>query len=354
VDPDLSAQTGSNVIPNLANQMNTWINNNYPGLQKGITEYNWGDEAALNGATTQADLFGIFGKYGYDMATRWGIPASSTPTYQAMKIFRNYDGADSAFGDIAVNVNEPSPNNVTVYPAIRSSDGTMTIVAINKTTSNQTVQYNFGPGFVGRLQGNDTLVSRYQISSANPSSIASISPIFIQYSGSTAYETTDTLPAQSITLYEVKSSGVLYDFTRYSGDGFETSNTAVSIGTSGAYKYGGTGGSFYGKVPANNTASTLTINLHVYYPSVSASQTVTVPTFFATGTNTGLSAKPYVIANGKTYYGASTSVQGAFQALTVAIPANAPMPISQLGLQLSQKPNSNGGTVYISNVQSTL
>ena len=36
-----------------------WVNMYYPGLRTAITEYNWGDETNLNGATTQADVLGI-------------------------------------------------------------------------------------------------------------------------------------------------------------------------------------------------------------------------------------------------------------------------------------------------------
>ena len=58
-----------------------------------ITEYNWGAEGHINGATTQADILGIFGREGLDLATRWTTPDPSTPTYKAMKMYRNYDGA---------------------------------------------------------------------------------------------------------------------------------------------------------------------------------------------------------------------------------------------------------------------
>ena len=33
------------------------------------------------------------------MGARWATPASSTPTYKAMKMYRNYDGNRSTFGE---------------------------------------------------------------------------------------------------------------------------------------------------------------------------------------------------------------------------------------------------------------
>ena len=80
-----------------------------PGTKIGVTEYNWGAEANINGATAQADILGIFGWQGLDLATRWTTPAASTPTYNAMKMYRNYDGNKSTFGDTSVSATGPEP-----------------------------------------------------------------------------------------------------------------------------------------------------------------------------------------------------------------------------------------------------
>ena len=83
--------------------MKSWVNTYYPGTKIGITEYNWGAEGHMNGATTQADIWGIFGREGLDLANRWTTPATGSPTYLAMKMYRNYDGSDSAFGETSVS-----------------------------------------------------------------------------------------------------------------------------------------------------------------------------------------------------------------------------------------------------------
>src|SRR5207253_4684326 len=56
------------LIPRLRNWANTYY---YPGTPIAITEYNWGAEGHINGATTQADILGIFGREALDLATRW-------------------------------------------------------------------------------------------------------------------------------------------------------------------------------------------------------------------------------------------------------------------------------------------
>src|SRR5262249_4920896 len=116
----------------LVPRLRSWVNTYYPGTKIGITEYNWGAEGHMNGATTQADLLGIFGRQGLDLADRWTTPAAGTPTYLAMKMYRNYDGHDATFGDTSVATSVPNPDHVSAYSAVRSSDGALTIMVINK------------------------------------------------------------------------------------------------------------------------------------------------------------------------------------------------------------------------------
>jgi len=113
-------------------RMHSWVSNYYPGTKIGITEYNWGAEPYINGATAQADLLGIFGRQGLDLATRWTTPDASTPTYLSMKMYRNYDGNDSGFGDTSVLAGGPDPDNVAVFAAQRSTDGALTVMVVSK------------------------------------------------------------------------------------------------------------------------------------------------------------------------------------------------------------------------------
>lgn len=121
-----------NNIIMLIPRMKNWVATNYPGTKIGVTEYNWGAEPYINGATAQADLLGIFGREGLDLATRWTTPDPSTPTYKAMKLYRNYDGQDSAFGDTSVLAAGPNPDDVAVFAAQRGADAALTVMAVNK------------------------------------------------------------------------------------------------------------------------------------------------------------------------------------------------------------------------------
>jgi len=170
-------------------RMKGWVASYYPGTKIGITEYNWGAEDHINGATTQADILGIFGREGLDLATRWTTPASSTPTYKAMKFYRNYDGNKSGFGDTSISATGPNPDNVSTFAAVRSSDGALTVMVINKQlTSGAITTVNlahFLPAGTAQV---------WQLTSAN--AITRLSDL--SFGGSSF---TSTVPVQSITLF---------------------------------------------------------------------------------------------------------------------------------------------------------
>ena len=169
-------------------RLRTWVNTYYPGLQVGVTEYNWGAEGFINGATTQADVLGIFGREGVDMATRWTTPDSSTPTYKAMKMYRNYDGAKSTFGDISVLDSVPDPDTLSSFAALRSSDNSLTVMIINKSLTDDALAAlnlsNFSAAGTAQV---------WQLTSAN--SITRLNDL--NFSGTSL---NIAVPAQSITL----------------------------------------------------------------------------------------------------------------------------------------------------------
>jgi hypothetical protein len=186
--------TWINSVVKLIPRMKSWVAAYYPGTRIGITEYNWGAEAAINGATAQADILGIFGREGLDLATRWTIPVATTPTYKAMKMYRNYDGNKSGFGEISINATGPNPDNVSVFAAQRSSDGALTVMVINKQlTAGATASVTFTNCL---LAGTGQV---WQLTSAN--SIVRLSDI--SFGGSSF---SNSVPPQSVTLFVVPTA----------------------------------------------------------------------------------------------------------------------------------------------------
>ena len=193
-DPNYTDQSWINNRVQLIPRLRNWVNTFYPGLQIGITEYNWGAEGHINGATTQADIFGIFGREGLDMATRWTTPDSPTPTYKAMKLYRNYDGNKSTFGDVSVSDSVPDPDSLSSFAAVRSSDGALTVMIINKSLSVSTLANCNLANFAG---GGSAQV--WQLTSAN--AVTRLSDI--NFGGGSLNL---TVPAQSITLLVIAAA----------------------------------------------------------------------------------------------------------------------------------------------------
>jgi len=196
-DPNYTDETWINdkvqLIPRLRNWANTYY---YPGTPIGITEYNWGAENHMNGATTQADIYGIFGREGLDIGARWTTPDTTTPTYKAMKMYRNYDGNRSTFGNTSVRATSTAnADNVSVFAAERSSDGALTVMVIAKVLSGSTPVTvnlaNFAPS---------AAVNVWQLTASN--TITRLSDLTVS---GTSFTT--TVPAQSVTLFVVPKSG---------------------------------------------------------------------------------------------------------------------------------------------------
>jgi hypothetical protein len=134
-DPNYVDETWINSNVQLVPRLKGWVDAYYPGTRIGLTEYSWGADNHINGATTQADVYGILGREGLDLATRWTTPASNTPTFQAMKLYRNYDGNKSTFGDVSVAATVPNPDNLSAFAAVRSSDQALTVMVVNKSAA---------------------------------------------------------------------------------------------------------------------------------------------------------------------------------------------------------------------------
>jgi len=193
-DPNYTDESWINDRVQLVPRLKSWVNSYYPGTLTGVTEYNWGAENHINGATAQADILGIFGREGLDMAARWTTPDPSTPTYKAIKMYRNYDSNKSAFGDTSVGASGGNPDNVSVFAAERTNDGALTIMIISKYLSGNTpASFNIA-NFP-----HDGAAQVWQLTSANTiTRLADVSFVGNNF--------TLNLPGQSITLLVLPSA----------------------------------------------------------------------------------------------------------------------------------------------------
>jgi len=186
---------------NLIGRMKKWIADNYPGTKTAITEYNLGAFDDISGFLAQADLLGAFGREGLDLATLWGNLTKSSNNVEvpnmmsyAFRLYRNYDGQGSAFGETSVSAVSINQDQLAIYAAQRS-DSALTLMVINKTAnelSSNIALNNFQP---------DGTVQLWQYSAANQSAI-----VRLPDQSTTANGVGANFPAYSATLLIVPES----------------------------------------------------------------------------------------------------------------------------------------------------
>ncbi len=151
-----------------------WIQTYYPGTKLSISEYSFSSGTnPLVDALTEADVLGIYGRQSLDFANMWNAPKPTDPVAYSFRLYRDFDGAGGQFGDTSVNSTSTDQGQLSVYGALRSSDGALTVVAINKTAS--AIQTNLT---LANFNSNAS-ASVYTYSNANLAQIAAGSPVAV-------------------------------------------------------------------------------------------------------------------------------------------------------------------------------
>jgi len=199
--------------PNLINTLKTWVANDYPGTKTAIDEYNFGGLESINGAVTQADILGIFGREGLDLGALWPTGTNQQadsvvqgPANFSFAMYRNYDGNNSMFGDTALSsisstaAGTDGEGQLAVYGARRSSDHAVTTMIINKTYGSLTSTIS-----LANFAATSATAQAFLYSNANLTAIVAQPAVSITppATGSTTSTMTTTFPAQSITLLVV-------------------------------------------------------------------------------------------------------------------------------------------------------
>ena len=168
-----------------------WIQTYYPGTKLSISEYSFSSGTnPLVDALTEADVLGIYGRQALDFANFWTVPQPTDAVAYSFRLYRNYDGAGGEFGDTSVNSTSTDQGQLSVYGALRSSDGALTVVAINKTTTaiqTSLTLANFNPNGTAAV---------YTYSNANLTQIVAGTPVHVA-SNALSYN----FPAYSATVF---------------------------------------------------------------------------------------------------------------------------------------------------------
>ncbi|MEM7532361.1 MAG: glycoside hydrolase family 44 protein [Chloroflexota bacterium] len=168
-DPTYTDESWINQNIQMIPRMRSWVDTYYPDTKLAMTEYNWGGLEDINGALAQADVLGIFGREGLDLATLWSPPANNDPGAFAFRMYRNYDGSGSKFGDVSVSASSTDQEQLSIYAAMDSINNRLTTIVINKST----MPLSSTVTFTGVTPGvtHDTIAHVYRYSTVNLTAI---------------------------------------------------------------------------------------------------------------------------------------------------------------------------------------
>lgn len=155
-------------IPFRIPRMRAIVNMIYPGTPLSFTEWNAAiaGESDFSTALADADAYGIFGRERMYLASRWTAPVSNNPNYQALKLYRNYDGQHHTFQSMSLaDTNSANPNLFSSYAAINAAGTTMTAMVLNKAPATTYAGQFAITGFM------PSKMTTYTLSQSNPTKI---------------------------------------------------------------------------------------------------------------------------------------------------------------------------------------
>lgn len=105
----------------------------YPGTKYAMGEYCFGGSEHITGGIAQADALGIFGRSRVYMAYYWAEYTSNNYIASGFKLYLDYDGAGSKFGDTSVGAAASDVATCSAYASIAGDDASrLHVIVLNK------------------------------------------------------------------------------------------------------------------------------------------------------------------------------------------------------------------------------
>jgi hypothetical protein len=181
---------------NMLGRLKAKIASEYPSMKLSISEYETGGFNNIAGTVAQADQLGVYASEGVFAAMLW--PPSGTFDYElaGFRAFRNFDGANSNFGDTVLQTTSSNPGSVMVYVSTDSTTpGRVVLVAVNRANTTQVAAIS---GL--SLSGTAHL---YQITATTAEGQSPVTPVSIGTMAVSGSSLSLTLPAYSVTTIDV-------------------------------------------------------------------------------------------------------------------------------------------------------
>jgi hypothetical protein len=192
-DPDYVDESWIHQRITFIPRMREIIEREYPGTPLAISEWNFGADHSINGALAIADVLGIYGREGVQLAAYFFAPAVDSPGYLAFKMHGNYDGQGTPFEGDVVPTESSHVDVVSAYSVLDKDSGQLRVMLINKNPDVDITAELRLDGFVPRAE-----VRRFTYGATNPDAIVSDS---LKWRGSVV------VPAYSIVVLELTPGG---------------------------------------------------------------------------------------------------------------------------------------------------
>jgi mannan endo-1,4-beta-mannosidase len=185
-------QTPIQILPRLKAK----IAAEFPSMKLSISEYEAGGFNNIAGTVGQADELGVFATQGLFSAMFWPPGGTFDYAMAGFRAYRNFDGANSNFGDTLLQSTSSNVQNVTVYASTDSTKpGRVVLVAINRANTPQITAINGAP-----LSGTAHM---FQITAATAQGQSPITPVALGQTAVSGSSLSLTLPAYSVTTIDV-------------------------------------------------------------------------------------------------------------------------------------------------------
>ena len=199
-DPGNSNPWVNSVLGNTPIQMlprlQAKISSEFPSMKLSISEYEAGAFNNIAGTVAQADELGVFATQGLFAASFWPPGGTFDYSMAGFRAYRNFDGANSNFGDTLLQSTSSNVQNVVVYASKDSTrPGRVVFVAINRANTSQITAINGAP-----LSGTAHM---FQITATTAAAASPITPVAIGQTAVSGSSLTLTLPAYSVTTIDV-------------------------------------------------------------------------------------------------------------------------------------------------------
>lgn len=172
------------------------IASEFPSMKLSISEYEAGAFNNIAGTVGQADELGVFATEGVFAAMFWPPGGTFDYALAGFRAYRDFDGANSNFGDILMQSTSSNVQNVTVYASKDSTNANrVVLVAINRSSASQIVAINGAP-----LSGTAHM---FQITAATAQGQTPVAPVALGHTPVSGSSLTLTLPAYSVTTIDV-------------------------------------------------------------------------------------------------------------------------------------------------------